>query len=145
VQLQPRYGRVPTYCAAVWGAHHVVLVELEVLVEDGRVELHFAVEFVADLLPVGGWLRHGDRYRAIMARSLWLPCYRAEVWCAVPSCYVQVEVMARLCMLAALVRSAHGRGNGTIILHTVNPLKLVANSGPIPKAFLKHNAALMHS
>jgi hypothetical protein len=61
-----RRGCIPTYCAAVWGAHHFVLVELEVLVEDGRVELHFAVELVAHLLPVGGWLRHGDCGIAIL-------------------------------------------------------------------------------
>ena len=61
------HGRIPTYCAAVRGAHHVVVLELEVLVEDGRVELHLAVVLVAHLLPVGGWLRHG--YRGIMARG----------------------------------------------------------------------------
>jgi hypothetical protein len=43
-----------------------VLVELQVLVEDGRVELHLAVELVAYLFPIRGWLRHG--YRDIMAR-----------------------------------------------------------------------------
>jgi len=75
-----RHGRIPTYCAAVWGAHHVVLVELEVRVKDGRVELHFAIELVAHLLPVGGWLRHGNFYRAIMTRSqvVAMLCYRAE-------------------------------------------------------------------
>jgi hypothetical protein len=74
----PRNGCVPTYCAAVWSAHHIVLVELEVLVEDGRVELHLAVELVAHLFPVGGWLRHGDGYPAIMARYLSTPCYRCR-------------------------------------------------------------------
>ena len=58
---------VPTYCAAVRSPHHIVVLELEVLVEHGRVQLDLAVELVADLLPVGGWLRHG--YRPIMA--LW--------------------------------------------------------------------------
>lgn len=63
------YGCIPTYCAAVWRADHIVVLELEVLVEHGRVQLYFAVELVADLFPVGGWLRHG--YRGIMARWRW--------------------------------------------------------------------------
>jgi hypothetical protein len=75
-----RHGRIPTYCAAVWGAHHAVLVELEVRIEDGRVELHFAIKLVAHLLPVGGWLRHGNCYRAIMSRSqvIAMLCCRVE-------------------------------------------------------------------
>jgi hypothetical protein len=73
-QLNLRHGCIPTYCAAVGRAHDIVLIELKVLVKHGRVELHFAVELVADLLPVGGWLRHG--YRDIMARCWKTPCWR---------------------------------------------------------------------
>src|SRR5690242_19997380 len=76
---------VPTYCAAVRGPHHVVVLELEVLVEHGRVQLDLAVQLVADLLPVGGWLRHS--YRPVMAFGRRLPgveSTRAEVRSSCP-------------------------------------------------------------
>lgn len=57
---------VPTYSTAERRPHHIVVLELEILVKDSRVELYFAVELVADLLPVRCWLGHG--YRDIMAR-----------------------------------------------------------------------------
>jgi hypothetical protein len=37
----------------------MVVLELEILVEDGGVELNFAVELVADFFPVGRRLGHG--------------------------------------------------------------------------------------
>lgn len=64
-QPQCRYAQsmagkrdIPTYSTAIRRPHHMVVLELEVLVEDGLVELDFSVEFVADLFPVGCWLGH---------------------------------------------------------------------------------------
>lgn len=53
-------GLKRTYSAAVRSPHHVVVLELQVLVEDVRVQLHLAVELIAHLLPVGCGLGHGD-------------------------------------------------------------------------------------
>ena len=47
---------VHTYSAAIGSPRDYVVLELEVRVEDGGVELCFAVEAVADTLPVRGWL-----------------------------------------------------------------------------------------
>lgn len=68
---------VPTYSTTVRRTRHMVLVELEVGVEDGRVQLHLAIELVADLFPVGGWLRHGRRL--VMPRSEYLGRGGSEV------------------------------------------------------------------
>jgi hypothetical protein len=101
----PRRGCIPTYCAAVWGAHHVVLVELEVLVEDGRVELHLSVELVAHLLPVGGWLRHGD--------------------CCLLSCYHGTELLPSMLSMRVArswsVMRRHGTGSSGSGLHVRHP------------------------
>ena len=51
--------RMRTYSTAIRSAGDEVVLELEVRVEDGGVELGFAVEAVADSLPVsGGFLGH---------------------------------------------------------------------------------------
>ena len=52
---------VPTYSTAVRGPRHIVVLKLEVRVKHSRVQLDFAVELVAHLFPVGGWLRHAYR------------------------------------------------------------------------------------
>lgn len=64
-QPQCRYAQsmagkrdIPTYSTAIRRPHHMVVLELEVLVEDGLIELDFSVELVADLFPVGCWLGH---------------------------------------------------------------------------------------
>ena len=66
LRLSMRYAQstasqrdVPTYSTAIRRPHHIVVLELEVLVKHGLVELHFSVEFVADFFPVGCWLGHG--------------------------------------------------------------------------------------
>lgn len=59
----PRRGRhacIPTYSTAVRRPNNIVLVELQVLIKDGRVQLHLAVELVAHLFPVGSGLGHGE-------------------------------------------------------------------------------------
>lgn len=43
-----------TYSTAIWSAGYNVVVEVEVLVEDGCVELCLAIEAVAHLLPAVG-------------------------------------------------------------------------------------------
>jgi len=45
---------VPTYSAAIGSPSDLVIVELEVVVEDGGVELDSAVEAVAYALPIRG-------------------------------------------------------------------------------------------
>lgn len=50
---------VPTYSTTVGSAGDDVVLKLEVGVEDGGVELCFAVEAVADALPVGCCFGHG--------------------------------------------------------------------------------------
>ena len=86
------FGVVPTYCAAVRSPHHIVVLELEVLVEHGRVQLDLAVELVADLLPVGGWLRHG--YRTVMA------CGRGSKRCGVDAREVRSSSVLKLAAAA---------------------------------------------
>ena len=53
-------GLKRTYSAAVRSPYYVVVLELEILVEDGCVELDFTVEFVANFLPVVRGLGHGE-------------------------------------------------------------------------------------
>lgn len=65
--MREQCRRVPTYSTAIRRPHHIVVLELKVRVEHGGIELHLPIEFIADLFPVGCWLRHG--YRDIMARS----------------------------------------------------------------------------
>ena len=72
---------VPTYSTAVRRPHHIVVLELEVLVKDSLVKLHFPVELVADLLPVGCWLGHG-----------WSRL--SEAWCACMELLVEVIACA---------------------------------------------------
>lgn len=61
-----------TYSTAVRSPHYIALVELEIRVEDTRVELYFPVELVADSLPVGRRLGHVQR-RIVMgcASDVW--------------------------------------------------------------------------
>ena len=49
---------MPTYSTTVRSSSDDIVLDLQVPVEDRCVELGFAVEAVADALPVGGWLRH---------------------------------------------------------------------------------------
>jgi len=50
---------VPTYSTTVWSTSDDVVLELEIRVEDGGVDLDSAVEAIANTLPVSGRLRHG--------------------------------------------------------------------------------------
>lgn len=69
----------------------MVVLELEVLVEDGRVKLDFAVELVAKLLPVGRGLRHVMRP--------WKSCKR---WRVAVALSLELEVIHRgPCAVAA--------------------------------------------
>jgi hypothetical protein len=49
---------VPTYSTTVRSSSDDIVLDFQVWVEDGCVELCFAVEAVTDALPVGGWLGH---------------------------------------------------------------------------------------
>lgn len=49
---------MPTYSTTVRSSSDDIVLNLEVRVEDRCVELRFAVEPVADALPIGGWLGH---------------------------------------------------------------------------------------
>jgi hypothetical protein len=44
----------------------VIVLELEILVKDGRVELDLAIELVAELFPVRRGLRHVMRRGVVM-------------------------------------------------------------------------------
>ena len=66
---EPKARQDRTYSAAVRSPYNVVVLKLEILVENGRVELDFAVELVAELLPVRRGLRH------VMRRGVsWTTC-----------------------------------------------------------------------
>lgn len=58
-----------TYSTAVRSPHYVVLIELEILVEDVLIQLDFAVEFVANLLPVGSGLGHVQMWGIMVCES----------------------------------------------------------------------------
>ena len=54
-------AEVHTYSTAVRGPHHIVVLELKILIEHIRVELDLAIEPVANLFPIGRRLRHFSR------------------------------------------------------------------------------------
>ncbi len=60
---------VRTYSAAVWSACEHIARELQVLVEDGSIQLYFAVVAVSDLFPVCSRLRHDNR--SCMSTNIW--------------------------------------------------------------------------
>ena len=133
---------VPTYSTAVRRPHHIVVLELEVLVKDSLVKLHFPVELVADLLPVGCWLGHGwSLLSGYHGANL------SEAWCACMELLVEVIACAhRGCHLT----STPHMNCSTIDYHLW--ISLVTLAGYIlvyyPTAFepnLNPTPSLMHS
>jgi hypothetical protein len=68
-----------TYSSAVRSSDHEVVLELEILVEDGGVQLDFAVEAAANLLPVGCRFGH---YRGSIVREEQVGAVRVKVQAA---------------------------------------------------------------
>jgi len=56
--ILPRIKAILTKCAAVWSTAEKVVLKLEVLVENRRVELHFAIELITNSFPVCSRLGH---------------------------------------------------------------------------------------
>lgn len=71
---------VPTYSTTVRSSSDDIVLDLEVRVEDGCVELGLAVEAVADALPIGGWLGHGH-YSSMHAHVTSVVLLWKEVLC----------------------------------------------------------------
>jgi hypothetical protein len=59
-QKPGRWSR--TYSTAIRSPHHIVVLKLEILVEDGGIQLDLAIKFVAQLFPVRRGLRHVMRW-----------------------------------------------------------------------------------
>jgi len=69
---QDQSGRPkPTYSTTVRSPDYFVVLQFEILVKHGGIQLDFAVELVAHLLPVGSGFRHGYS-RGIMAVGGWI-------------------------------------------------------------------------
>jgi len=54
----PRIKAILTECAAVRSTAEKVILKVEVLVKDRRVELHFAIELITNSFPVCSRLGH---------------------------------------------------------------------------------------
>ena len=64
------HSLIRTYSTAVWSSRYEVVLKLQIWVEDVRVELHSAVEMIANPIPVRGGLGHGGMIFFFIAGAL---------------------------------------------------------------------------